>query len=301
VAGGGTAVAAGARAAEATPGSGRFRSLLIAALLAPACLVIGSVFLYPVLTLARMSLNRHESGGAMIEAVTAASYVEVLTDPFYHEIALNTVALAGTVTLCALLVAYPIALFLYRWESPWRGPLAVLTISPLLVSAVVRTYGWLIILGDQGWLNNMLIAIGAIGSPVKLVYNQTGVVVGLTEVLTPYMALSLIAGFGRLDRAVEEAAMTLGAGPLRTFWRVTLPLSLPGILLGCMLCFVLTVSSFVTPRLLGGGRVFTLATEIYDQATEALNWPLAAAISILMLTLFGVTLVAYGRLLRMLD
>lgn len=272
--------------------------LVSALLLAPALAVLAGVFLLPVLTLARMSLNRTQEGGAIIEAVTLANYGAFVTDGFYWEVTGTTLLMAAIVTLTALVVAYPIALFLFRWESPWRGPLAVLTISPLLVSGVVRTYGWIVLLGDTGPVNAVVLALGLSPTPLRLSNNFLGVVIGLTEILTPYMALALIAGFGRLDRSAEEAAGTLGATPWRTFLHITLPLSLPGIMLGSLLCFVLAVSSFVTPRLLGGGRVFTLATEIYDAAMLTLNWPLAATISMLMLALFGITLVAYGRLMR---
>lgn len=271
---------------------------LSALLLAPAFAILAAAFVWPVAALARMSLNRSGPGGRLIPDLTIENYVAFLSDSFYWEITGETLRLAATVTLAALLVAYPIALFLFRWDSPWRGPLAVLTISPLLVSGVVRTYGWLVLLGDAGPINTLALWLGATDRPWRLVNNFTGAAIGLTEILTPYMALALIAGFGRLDRAAEEAAASLGASPLRVFLHVTLPLSLPGVLLGCMLCFVLAVSSFVTPRLLGGGRVFTLATEIFEQATLNLNWPLAATISMLMLVLFGVTLVAYGRLMR---
>jgi putative spermidine/putrescine transport system permease protein len=275
--------------------------LLSALLLVPSLAILALAFLLPVATLARMSLNTTQPGGAIVETLTLANYADFLADDFYWEITGTTLLLALIVTFTALLVAYPIALFLFRWESPWRGPLAVLTISPLLVSGVVRTYGWIVLLGDSGPVNALVLWLGLSATPLKLSNNFLGAVIGLTEILTPYMALALIAGFGRLDRAAEEAAETLGATPWRTFIHVTLPLSLPGILLGSLLCFVLAVSSFVTPRLLGGGRVFTLATEIYEAAMLTLNWPLAATISMLMLVLFGITLVAYGRLMRVVS
>jgi putative spermidine/putrescine transport system permease protein len=125
-----------------------------------------------------------------------------------------------------------------------------------------------------------------------------GVFIGMVEILMPYMALSLIAGFGRLEASYEEAAASLGANGFTRFWRVVLPLTLPGVALGCLLCFVLSISSFITPKLLGGGRVFLLATEIYDQAMIQLEWPKAATTSVIVLCIFGMALAVYSRVVR---
>jgi putative spermidine/putrescine transport system permease protein len=200
------------------------------------------------------------------------------------------------ITLLTLVCSYPIALYLHRSRGTWRTFLLVLVISPLLTSAVVRTYGWIAILSENGLVNNALTKLGF--SAQRLMFNKTGVVIGLTEILMPYMILALLAGFGRLDPRVEEAAATLGAPPFKVFQRIVFPLTLPGVALGSLLCFVLAVSSFITPKLLGGGRVFLLATEIYDQAIVTLNWPLAATLSILILVIFGAALVLYTRALR---
>ncbi|AOO80250.1 ABC transporter permease [Bosea vaviloviae] len=269
---------------------------LVVLLIAPIALVNALGFLVPVLNLARMSFYEVEPTGAMREVYTLATWLTVFQDTFYAELILNSITVSLGITLLTLVCSYPIALYLHRSSGTWRTILLVLVISPLLTSAVVRTYGWIAILSESGLVNNALSAIGI--APLRLMFNKTGVVIGLTEILMPYMILALLAGFGRLDPRVEEAASTLGAPPFTIFRRIILPLTLPGIALGCLLCFVLAVSSFITPKLLGGGRVFLLATEIYDQAIVTLHWPLAATLSILVLVIFGGALVLYTRALR---
>lgn len=269
---------------------------LVALLILPIAAVNALGFLAPVLNLLRMSFYETQATGAMMEVYTLATWTAVIRDSFHLELILNSVSVGLAITLLTLVCSYPIALYLHRASGTWRTVLLVLVISPLLTSAVVRTYGWIAILSDQGLVNN---ALGWLGLPhARLMFNLTGVVIGLTEILMPYMILALLAGFGRLDPRVEEAASTLGAPPFAVFRRVILPLTLPGIALGSLLCFVLAVSSFITPKLLGGGRVFLLATEIYDQAIVTLNWPLAATLSILVLVVFGAALVLYTRALR---
>nr|WP_308220156.1 ABC transporter permease [Methylobacterium crusticola] len=269
---------------------------LVALLILPIAAVNALGFLAPVLNLLRMSFYEAQATGAMAEVYTLATWATVFGDGFYLALILNSVGVSLAITLLTLACSYPIALYLHRASGTWRTLLLVLVISPLLTSAVVRTYGWIAILADQGLVNNALAAIGL--SRTRLMFNLTGVIIGLTEILMPYMILALLAGFGRLDPRLEEAAATLGAPPCAVFRRVVLPLTLPGIALGSLLCFVLAVSSFITPKLLGGGRVFLLATEIYDQAIVTLNWPLAATLSILVLVVFGAALVLYTRALR---
>ncbi len=266
-------------------------------LLLPIVLINVAGFLLPVLNLLRMSFNEAEATGAMHEAFTLVTWLKVFQDSFYWELIGNSVMVSLGITLLTLVCSYPIALYLHRSSGTWRTILLVLVISPLLTSAVVRTYGWIAILSDNGLIANGLKAAG-MTSPPRLIFNLTGVFIGVTEILMPYMILALTAGFGRLDPRVEEAAMTLGATPMRAFFRIVLPLTLPGIALGSLLCFVLAVSSFITPKLLGGGRVFLLATEVYDQAIVTLNWPLAATLSIIVLVVFGAALGIYGRVLR---
>lgn len=292
-------VAAGAPAAPLSEASSPTRLALC--LLLPIALVNTLVFIVPSLNLLRMSFNRSLPGGGIQEAVTLENYLAVMTDWFYLELVLNSIWISSVITILTLACSYPIALFIHRSSPAWRNLLILTCVSPLLMSAVVRTYGWLIILGDQGLINGLLRSLGLIGRPLRLVFNTTGVVIGLVEILMPYMILALLAGFGRLDRSYEDAARSLGARPWRVFMRVTFPLTLPGVALGCLLCFVLAISSFITPKLLGGGRVFLLATEIYDQAIVTLNWPVAATLSMLILVIFGAAMMLYARIVRALD
>lgn len=272
---------------------------LATALLLPIALVNAIGFLLPTLNLARYSFMQARPGGALESAWTLENWAAVLGDPFYLELLFNSVWIGLAITLVTLIASYPIALYMHRATGTWRTFLTVLVISPLLTSAVVRTYGWIALLADSG---PVVAAIEALGLPAPgLMFNIKGVFIGLTEILMPYMILSLLAGFGRLDVRVQEAARTLGATPAQCFRRVIWPLTLPGVALGCLLCFVLALSSFITPKLMGGGRVFLLATEIYDQAIVTLNWPLAATLSVLVLLVFGAALCAYSALLKRLD
>ena len=294
-----SAATAMAEPATAAPKRGSGFGLAVA-LLAPIALVNAAGFLLPVLNLARMSFYEVEPTGMMREVYTLATWMKLVTDSFYGELLLNSITVSLGITLLTLLCSYPIALYLHRSSGTWKTVLLVLVISPLLTSAVVRTYGWIAILSDSGLVNNGLAALGL--GRIRLMFNQIGVTIGLTEILMPYMILALLAGFGRLDRTLEEAARSLGASPFRTFRRVTLPLSLPAIALAAGLGFVLSMSAYITPKLLGGGRVFVLATEIFEQATTNTNWPVAAVLAIytlvLLLALLVVSNLAARRLQR---
>lgn len=261
-------------------------------LLLPAALFVLAVYARPTLGLFRNAFNETGPTGAMVETWSLKTTAEVLEDSFTFELTLNSLWLSLSATLLALALSYPVALFLFRTNSRFRGLLAVVAIMPMLISGVVRVFGWLAILGDRGLVNSLAQSLGLISAPMKLVFNWTGVTIGLAESIMPYMILALLAGFGQLDRTLEEASRSLGATPMRTFLRVTLPLSLPALALAAGLGFVLSMSAYITPKLLGGGRVFVLATEIFEQATTNANWPMASVLAIYTLVLLLLLLVA---------
>jgi putative spermidine/putrescine transport system permease protein len=278
-------------------GSARLNLLVL-----PAALFLLAVYVWPTLGLFRNAFNEVGPTGAMVEAWSLKTGAEVFADGFTFELTLNSLWLSLSATFIALVLSYPVSLFLFRTNSRFRGLLAVIAIMPMLISGVVRVFGWLAILGDRGLVNTLAQSLGLISTPMRLVFNWTGVTIGLAESIMPYMILALLAGFGQLDRTLEEASRSLGASPFRTFLRVTLPLSLPALALAAGLGFVLSMSAYITPKLLGGGRVFVLATEIFEQATTNTNWPVAAMLAIytlgLLLLLLAISNIAARRLQR---
>ena len=286
---------------QAPPHISRSDRPLVALLLLPGLAAIAVTFLLPLLWLVRISFSDAAPGIVTGGSGTLANYVKIVTDPFYWRIAWNTILLAAVVCVLATTISYPVALFLARTNSRWRGVLAALAIAPLLTSTVVRTYGWMVILSDQGVINGSLLWLGIIDAPFRLANNFTAAVIALTEILMPYAILAMLSGLGRLNSELEGAAALLGANRWKIFSRIILPLSLPGIATGALLVFVLCISSFVTPRLMGGGRVFVFGTEIYSDATATLDWTRAAALSILLLVLFSCVIFIYQRIMKSIE
>lgn len=208
----------------------------------------------------------------------------------YVQVLLRTVRVALTVTLVCAFVGYPIALTIARYRGN-RNFLMMLVITPWLVSVVVRTYGWVVILGPRGTLNTLLSWLGVIDTPLRLIFNSTGVVIGLVHVFCPFFIISVLTVLLYQDRSLEEASQTLGAGPLRTFVNVTLPISLPGVLSGMALVYLLSTGAIVTPLLLGGVRDGLLATQIYQDVLQVFDYPKAASMAlILVATAFAAVL-----------
>lgn len=262
-------------------------------LLSPLLLVLLVAFLLPVAALVPVSLRPYVAGEGIGAGWTVEHYVKALTDAFYLEILARTVALGFIVTLLTLLVGYPLAYILARSASRWRHWLTLLVVFPLLLNLVVRTFGWIALLARRGLVNQWLIGLGLTDEPLRLMFNFTGLLIGLTHIFLPFMVLVLVAVIQNIPRDLEEAARVLGAGWWGVFAKVTLPLSVPGVLSGSILVFVLTISALVTPRLLGGPTYKVMSTLVYEQFLQLLNWPAGSAMAI-VLTLIVLALIVAG-------
>ena len=206
----------------------------------------------PIALLFRYSLNRFVPGKFMVEALTAENYVKFVTDPFYIAVLARTLRVAGVCMLLCLVAGFPLAYWLARTRVRWKSLLIMLVVLPLFVGNAVRAAGWMVMFGSKGVVNTVLGALGLIAAPIQLMYTETAVIIGITAVNLPFMVLTLQAVIEGIDPALEEAALSLGAGPLATFRRVIWPLAMPGILAGTILTFILGMNAYATPVLLGG-------------------------------------------------
>ena len=267
-------------------------------LLSPSLMLLLGAFLAPLAFLVPVSFRPYVPGRGIGEGFTGEHYVRFFTDLYYLEIFGRTILLGAIVTTMTLLVGYPLAYFLARTKSRWRSWLTILVVFPLLLNLVVRTFGWIALLANRGLINETLSAVGLIEGPLRLMFNFTGLLIGLTHIFLPFMVLLLVSAIQTIDRSVEEAARVLGASWSETFLKVTLPLSTPGILSGSIFVFVLTISALVTPRLLGGPTYKVMSTLIYEQFMSLLNWPRGSAMATI-LTVVAIAIIALsGRFAR---
>lgn len=212
-----------------------------------------------------------------------ADFVDFFTDPFYLDILWTTVRVSLISTVVSLVLGYPTAYFMARSKSRMKKMMIIIILFPFLVSAVVRSYGWMVLLGQKGIVNQFLLGIGLISEPLKMLNTEFAVIVGMIHLLIPYMVLALLGVLQSIDPNVEYAAYSLGANPLQTFAKVVFPLSTPGIISGCVLVFTMSMTSYVTPKLLGGSKFRMMATMVVQEINVSFDWGAAAAISYILL------------------
>jgi putative spermidine/putrescine transport system permease protein len=254
-----------------------------ATLILPLAAIWFLIYLIPLFLLFAASFLRIEHAAIDFGHLTLDNYRTFLADPFYRAVLLRTVELALATTALTLLLGVPYAVLCSQLGRTLRTALLILVMSPALMSAVVRSYGWIILLGNNGVVNYGLIELGVISRPIRFLFNFPGVVLGLAQLLLPFMVLPIVSVLQKTDHALVEAAANLGATHMQTIFRVTLPLGSPGILAGASLVFVSAYAQFAVPQLLGGGAFLVNSTMVYQEVTAMENEGAAAALSLIMM------------------
>lgn len=270
-----------------------------ALLLLPAVLIFIVFLVIPLMGMAWSSLFVYDRRiGETLPGLTFANYERFLADSRNLDIFVRTFKLALVATVISLMVGYPLAYYISKQRGQIQTYLLFLIAMPLLVLVVVRTFGWLIILASNGVVNSALTAVGLIDAPIRLIHTEVAIVVGLVHVFLPFMVLAIFTALQNIDPTLLRAAQSLGASRATTFVRVTLPLSLPGIAAGSLLVFTLSASAFATPAMLGGSRAPVLTYSVYQEIFSLVNWPLASAVSMLLLLAVSAAVLLYLRLIE---
>ena len=266
--------------------SDRIENLL---LVLPGLLLLALAFFLPIFQMLALSVDGPEGP-------TLAHFSRFLGDSYYLGILWRTVKLSFIITAICALIGFPLAYIMARVGPTLRLWLVIIVILPLMTSVVVRTFGWMVLLSRSGMIPDILRDLGLVGRNFALMQTETAIIIGMVQVLLPFMALSILGVITRIDPRLEEAARTMGCSFLQTIRTVVLPLSLHGIVAGSLLAFTLSASSFVTPNLLGGSRIQVLAASIYNSVTQTLDWPFAAAQAVILFVGILLVLVPYINL-----
>jgi putative spermidine/putrescine transport system permease protein len=268
-------------------------------MLSPALLLFVAILLIPLLMTVLLSFHDWGQYKGIEPVFILKNWRELITDDYFHEMFLRTLRISLQVTALSLLLGAPEAYILNRMRSPWRAIFLLVVLGPLLISVVARTLGWALLFGGaSGLVNKALMGIGALSQPIPFMFTETGVVIALTHVLTPYMVLSVWAALQRLDPQVENAAATLGAGQITILYRIVLPQIMPGLLAGSVIVFALAASAFATPAIIGGRRLKMASTLAYDEFLNTLNWPMGATIAVTLLAALILTVSLVNRLVE---
>ena len=269
------------------------------ALLAPGVLLFIGIVLIPIVMTVLLSFHDWGQYKGIDPVFILKNWREIIEDDYFHEMFWRTFRIAVLVTVITAVFGAPEAYILNRMGHPWKGIFLLVILGPLLISVVARTLGWALLFGGEtGIVNKALLSAGLIARPLPFMFTETGVVVALTHVLMPFMVLSVWAALQRLDPQVENAAISLGASPIKVLTRVVLPQVMPGVLSGGIIVFALAASAFATPAIIGGRRLKVAATLAYDEFLNTLNWPLGAAVAILLLVGLAVIIVGANRLVE---
>jgi putative spermidine/putrescine transport system permease protein len=263
---------------------------------APALILFATLVLVPLAMTLALTFYRFDPAVGPIAAFDFHNYVEVLGSSYFHTIFLRTFGIALLTTVLCVAIGTPEAYVLSRMRDPWRSLFLLVILAPLLVSVVVRAFGWSMLLNTNGLVNQAFALFGL--GPYKLEYTTFAIVIALVHVMLPFMVIPVWTALQRLDPQTENAALSLMASPGTTLRRIVLPQLVPGILSGSLMVFGLSASAFAIPGLLGGRRLKVAATAVYDQFLSSMNWPLGATIAVLLLVANLVVMLTYYRVLE---
>lgn len=267
-------------------------------LLSPALTAITLLLIVPLMFIVVYSFWLRTATGADQVGFFLDNWDKALSDRFYRDILFATLRIGAITTVVCAVMGYPAAYFIARSQGN-KGFLLLLLMLPFWISYIIRTMSWINILGVSGALNSGLMALGLVSEPVELLYNEVTVILGLVHYLLPFMVLNVFVSLDGIDTTLEDAANSLGATRWQAFTQVTLPLSLPGLAAGGLLCFVLGAGTYITPMILGGPRDAMFANLVFEAIIVQLNWPLGSALSLMLLIVLGVLVMIYNRYLGM--
>ena len=268
-------------------------------LAAPALMLFVGVLVIPLAMTVMLSFHDWGQYKGIEPVFILKNWREIATDPYYVEMFGRTLRIALLTTLITAVLGAPEAYILNRMQAPWKSIFLLVILGPLLISVVARTLGWALLFGgNNGLVNKLLMSSGLIGAPLRFMFTETGMVVALAHVMMPFMVLSVWAALQRLDPQIENAALSLGAGPLTIIRRIVVPQIMPGVLSGAIIVFSLSASAFATPAIIGGRRLKVAATLAYDEFLNTLNWPLGAAVAILLLVALALIVVGSNALIE---
>lgn len=279
--------------AAALKNQGRREQWMLLSLAIPAIIVIALVVIIPVGWLFYLSFIGDEGQG------TLEHYHKMIEYKSYYRVFINTFKVSILTTLICIALGYPLAYFLAQLPVRWAGFFMLAVLLPFWTSLLVRTYAWLVLLQRKGLLNEWAMDIGLWEKPVKLVHNLTGTLIGMAHIMLPFLVLPLYNAMRKIDRDLMQAASNLGATPVKAFWQIYFPLSLPGMVAGSLIVFVLCLGFYVTPAVLGGGRVIMVATQITSILENQFNWGAASSLGVVLLVATLLVLFIAGRVFKL--
>ena len=269
------------------------------ALAAPAVMLFVGVLIVPLAMTVMLSFHDWGQYKGIEPVFILKNWREIATDPYYAEMFWRTFRIALLSTLITAVLGAPEAYILNRMSGRWRSIFLLLILGPLLISVVARTLGWALLFGgNNGLVNKLLMSLGLLAAPLRFMFTETGMVVALAHVMMPFMVLSVWAALQRLDPQIENAALSLGAGSLTIVRRIIMPQIMPGVLSGAIIVFSLSASAFATPAIIGGRRLKVASTLAYDEFLNTLNWPLGAAVAILLLVALVLIVIGSNALIE---